>query len=683
MKTYENNAEAKVLRQKAEEYLRVNPQDIDLQFAEHDALALVHELQVHQIELELQNQELILAKEKAEKLATEKYQELYDFAPSGYFTLSADGKILELNLAGAKILGRDRLVLLSSRFNSFISKDSKSVFNFFLNKIFVGNAIETCEIVLSVESSFPIHLYLTGRIDKNQDQCLITAVDITEKAIAENALKQWVSFVFSNPSPVFRLDKEARIIVANPASYNLFPFNEIEGMCISGFLPGISKEKISAAIRDGSIINVEMEIEGQHFQFIIRGDHKLNIAHVYGTDITDIKKAELALIDAKEKAEESDRLKSAFLANMSHEIRTPINGILGFADLLKTAQLDEKERLKYIEIIERSGKRMLNTINNIIDISKIEAKLMEVQISEVNINRRIEFILSFFNPETNKKGIKLLTGNLLPNEEVFINTDKEKFNAILTNLVKNAINYTDSGTIEMGYTKKGKMFEFYVKDTGIGISENRTNEIFKRFVQADVSDKRAAQGSGLGLTITKAYVEMLNGKIWVESKEGKGSVFYFTLPANTEKEVKSNVIGNSPLKGTENSNSNSKLKILIVEDDRVSELLIKAFVKNITNNIVTVKSGMEAVEMCRKNPDINLVIMDIKMPGINGYEATREIRKFNNNMVIFAQTAFALPGEKEKAILAGCNDYISKPLDKNELLKLIKKNFNIEETIKA
>ena len=233
---------------------------------------------------------------------------------------------------------------------------------------------------------------------------------------------------------------------------------------------------------------------------------------------------------AKEVAEESDRLKSAFLANMSHEIRTPMNGILGFAHLLKEPKLSADEQEEYIKIIEKSGLRMLNIINDIVDISKIEAGLMKLNIKESNINDQIEYIYTFFKPEIEDKGMKIMFNNALPEEEAYINTDREKVFSILTNLVKNAIKYSNEGEIKIGYVVRSNNIEFYVKDNGIGIPKGRQKAVFERFIQADVDGKMAIQGAGLGLSISKAYIEMLGGKIWVESEVGIGSIFYFTLP---------------------------------------------------------------------------------------------------------------------------------------------------------
>jgi signal transduction histidine kinase len=239
---------------------------------------------------------------------------------------------------------------------------------------------------------------------------------------------------------------------------------------------------------------------------------------------------------AKERAEESDRLKSAFLANMSHEIRTPMNGILGFSELLKNPELTGDEQQEYLHIIEKSGERMLNIINDIVDISKIESGLMKLDIGKLNINEEIEYIYTFFKPELEAKGINFSFKNALPVNESIIYADNGKVHAILINLVKNAVKYTERGTIEFGYLKKENFLEFYVKDTGIGIPKGRQEAIFERFIQADITDKMARQGAGLGLSISKAYIEMLGGRIWVESEVGTGSTFYFTLPYNPRHE---------------------------------------------------------------------------------------------------------------------------------------------------
>ena len=389
-------------------------------------------------------------------------------------------------------------------------------------------------------------------------------------------------------------------------------------------------------------------------------------------DITDRKKVEHELIKAKEKAEESDRLKSAFLANMSHEIRTPMNGILGFAELLKEPDLTGEEQQKYINIIEKGGERMLNIINDIISISKVESGQMEVSNSETNLNTLIEFIFSFFKPEADQKGIELFYKPLLPANHATINTDSEKVYAILTNLVKNALKFTPKGSIEIGYSKNETEFELFVKDTGTGILQEQKDLIFERFRQGSESLNRNYEGSGLGLAISKAYVEMMGGEIWVESDNGLGSTFYFTIPFESE-EVDKTI--NSCKESQAKDLTLKDLKILIVEDDENSEMFITKVVGSMGKLVLIARNGLEAIDICMNNPDLDLILMDIKMPLMDGYEATRQIRTFNKDVVIISQTAFALTYDREKSMATGCNDYIAKPLNKSKLIELIKKHF--------
>ncbi len=374
------------------------------------------------------------------------------------------------------------------------------------------------------------------------------------------------------------------------------------------------------------------------------------------TDITERKLA----------AEESDRLKIAFMANMSHEIRTPMNGILGFSELLKDPQLSGEEQEEYIELIHQSGQRMLNLINDLMDISKIDAKEVKLQKTETSVNQLVRDVEAFFKLEANKKGLHLSCTAGLSDEESIIETDSIKLNQVLTNLIQNAFKFTSKGGIDFGYTRKEKCLEFYVIDSGIGIPAGKKEKIFERFHQADNSLTRNHEGAGLGLSISKALVEMMGGKIRVESVDGAGSTFCFTLPYSPV-----HIPESVPSSSKEMNDEAPSLTILIAEDDDLSTILLKRSLKGENINILCAENGWEAVELVEHHPEINLVLMDIKMPVMNGYEATRIIKKQRPDLPVIVQSAFTSKEEREKAYEAGCDNFITKPIKKSELLEMM------------
>lgn len=382
---------------------------------------------------------------------------------------------------------------------------------------------------------------------------------------------------------------------------------------------------------------------------------------------------------AKEKAEKNDRLKSAFLANISHEIRTPMNGILGFAELLKKKELTGEQQNKYINIIEKSGERMLNILNDLIEISKIESGHMGLSLSAENINEEIRFIHSFFMPEIVKKELQIIYDIPLNEKQAIIITDHDKIHAILTNLVKNAIKFTPAGSITFGYFVEKDLLHFYVKDTGIGIAEGNLKEIFERFVQADETISRTFNGAGLGLAISKAFIELMGGRIWVESRLNKGSVFHFTIPYQPEV-PRNNGLSGYDIVGDRNSIEDRKLKILIADDNSSADMILTLFLDDYAREILHSENGAEAIEVYLNNQDIDLVIMDLKMPVLNGYEAARQIRELNRNVKIIAQTADTGAGKKEKAMNGGFDDYITKPINRKTLTSAIHRFFQINPT---
>ena len=379
-------------------------------------------------------------------------------------------------------------------------------------------------------------------------------------------------------------------------------------------------------------------------------------------------KNQLELLNAKLRAEESDRLKSAFLTNMSHEIRTPMNGILGFISLLEEPDLTSQEKDEYVRIVRQSGERLLNTLRDIIDISKIESGMMPVTFSVFSVDEVLANLYDFYNTEAQSKGLKLFLRASDSTQPLKLMTDRVKFNSILSNLLKNAIKFTSKGYVEFGYTTRDQMLEFFVRDTGIGIPEEKIVMIFDRFIQADDSNTRLFEGAGLGLSICRAYTMMLGGKLWVETEKDRGSIFRFTIPLETissvQKEVQGGEIRNAGQPG-------SKLKILVTEDDPVNLEYIQVILSRAGHTVVPAVTGAEAIAALRSDTAINFVLMDIKLPGMDGLEATREIRKWNQTIPVVALTANAFAHDRQSALDAGCNEYLTKPVRKSELLKCI------------
>jgi len=376
--------------------------------------------------------------------------------------------------------------------------------------------------------------------------------------------------------------------------------------------------------------------------------------------------ARLNLLEEKRKAEISDQLKSAFLANMSHEIRTPMNSILGFSQLLEDESINRETRTKYLGYIHSSGESLLNLINDIIDISKIEAGELKLERSYFNLFEMMQELYDTFLSERekmNKSDMKLNLDLPIYAESFLYYTDRFRLKQILANLLSNAFKYTDEGAVAFGFREQKKQLVFFVRDTGIGMSEEEAKLVFERFWKVKERKGRLYSGTGLGLAISQNLAELLGGSIGLESERDVGSEFIFTIPlkkqkAKIHKEIQDQTITEYKW---------NKYVILIVEDDPSNYAYLKGVLSPTRAKLKWVKNGREAIDLFQKE-QVDLVLMDIKLPVIDGIEALRTMKQENKNLPIIAITAYAMAGEKNKYLLMGFDGYYSKPVNASELL---------------
>ena len=407
----------------------------------------------------------------------------------------------------------------------------------------------------------------------------------------------------------------------------------------------------------------------------IKGD--LKTVEGQFSDITLRKQSEMELIKAKERAEESDRLKSAFLANMSHEIRTPMNAIIGFTQLLADPNIASNKKEEFIKIITHNGQTLIRLIDDIIDIARIEAGQLIINNAECHLNVLLSELQKQFLEivqTVGKKNIDIILD--IPSEKIICYTDAFRLRQVLSNLIDNAIKFTNEGYIEIGLRKTDdNKLLFFVRDTGIGIPEDKRKLVFDRFRQLEEADTRSYGGTGLGLTISQNLVRMLNGEIHVDSNPGEGSTFHFALPLPIlEIDKQSELIQKKDL--FEYKNTWKDKIFLIAEDDKYNFRIIEELLRITNVTIIHAWNGKEVLEELGKNNKFDLILMDIRMPVMNGLIAAQEIRKTFPDIIIIAQTAYANEEDKHLCLAAGCNDYVSKPIDKNQLLNTIRKYLN-------
>ncbi|MBN2173607.1 MAG: PAS domain S-box protein [Bacteroidales bacterium] len=513
--------------------------------------------------------------------------------------------------------------------------------------------------------------------------------DITDRKAAEEQLRnseeRFRTLFFESPDAVFVEDYEGNILDVNPAACKLHKMekNELVGKNILDIVPSSHVDKVAEEFPKwitGEIVNhrgYSKASDGECFPVEIRAS-KINYSDKKALlfivrDITLIQETEDKLKEAVAKAEEADMLKSVFLANMSHEIRTPMNAIIGFSEILSDQELTKKEREEFINYITQGSNTLMNLIEDIIDITKIEAGQIKINFAEIDVDKLMDELYATFLKMKNKNGQKNVELHLnKPGvEEGFkISTDPSRIRQILSNLIGNALKFTDEGYIEIGFNLAGaNQIIFYVKDTGIGIPDDKLDLIFERFGQVEDAKKTDRKGTGLGLSISKKLAGLLGGDLTVESELHKGSIFYLTLPIN-----KDLVIDTPPVKQPrpELKDWSDKL-FLIAEDSILNYTYLEALFQKTKVKLLWAKDGQEAIEMCRKNKEIDLVLMDIKMPIINGLQAISEIKKFRKNLPIIVQTAYAMPEDREKSLDAGGDEHLTKPINAEELFNTIHK----------
>jgi len=692
MKNTHNKSEAEILRQKAEELLKKKSAGTASPFSEVESIRLIHELEVHQIELELQNEELRRAWADAE-VANDKYIRLYDFAPSGYFTLSGKGEIIELNLSGARMLGKDRQHLKSSLFGFFVSEETKPIFSLFLEKAFQSSAKESCEIVTDSEGGLPLHVLLTGVVSNNKEHCLVTAVDITERKQAEETVREskenYRTLIENMGEGVGFLNIEETFVFANPAAEKIFGVDKgkLTGLGLNDFLHGKNIGIVNNEIRirkQGKNSTYEIEIiskDGSKKDIMVTATPSFRDEKFIGTfgifrDITDRKQAEEKIKHKNEQLIQANAEKDKFFSIISHDLRGPFNGFLGLSKLLaEDLQRFTPEDIKKIAGSMRdSATNMFSLLENLLEWSRLQRGITSFKPESFLLMPMIDDIMHTVMDSANKKEIEI-SYEIQADLEVF--ADEYMLASTIRNLASNAVKFTLKGGKVTIAAKSvpGHSVEISIRDTGIGMNHEMVHDLFRLDVQTNRRGTENEPSSGLGLLLCKDFVEKHGGKLWVESEEGKGSVFYFTIPSNAEGLMKT-VISNS-VSEEDKEVQIKRMKILIAEDDEISDSLISAMVDKYSYEVLHVNTGVDAIHACLNNPDIDLVLMDINLTGMDGFEATRQIRQFNNDVVIIAQTAFSLKFDRVMAIEAGCNEYLSKPIDQDELMVLIRKYFSV------
>ncbi len=598
------------------------------------------------------------------------------------------GQLLDVNHAAEKFYGWKREKMRSMNISD-INTLSPEEINMEMEKVRTGRqSYFEFRHRLADGTVRDVEVYSTAMEMDGKEVLYSIVHDVTEKRKATELLlyEQYLmnSLMDTTPDLIYFKDKESRLIRVNKAVLKRFEFQHESEILGKTDFDLFSQEYALQTFNDErKILETGTPLIGLEEKVIWPDGHitwastsKLplkdargNIVGTFGIsrDITEWKKIIEELSKAKEKAEESDRLKTSFLQNMSHEVRTPMNAIMGFSELLRNENLSPEKRKEYINIIGQSSTNLLNIIEDVLRISSIETGQEKINKEECTLRELMSVLELQFRKKAEQKNLDF-TIDIATDDEIVFLTDKTKLTQILANLLSNALKFTLKGFIRFGCRVENNYLHFYVEDSGIGISTEHIDRIFERFYQVETYLTRNYDGTGLGLSISKAYAEMLGGTLRVESTPGKGSVFHVLIPYLPEgRNLKEENDRKSLIPPAGNA------LVLLVEDDEYNYLLVKEMLSRTSLIMQRVTTGEEAVDICRKERNVRLVLMDIKLPGMDGFEATRMIRKMRNDLPIVALTAYAMPEDEEKAHLAGCSDYLSKPLDRGQLFRVLQK----------
>ncbi len=639
---------------------------------------------------------ILLAENKRKALekvlleSEKRFRIMFELSPAGITLLDENGIIIEVNTSFCKNLGYSKSELKGNTIRIFAVPGEEDFVDSNLEKILSGETL-IHEVKSFRKDGSPcfVALYETViLLPDGKKGILSVSNDITERKISQERMLTLSRALESIGECVSITDLDNKIIFVNNAFCRTYGYSREElinkdvTMVSSASTDTVLSNKI---LKDtiqggwnGEMINVRKD--GSEFPIelstsLIKDELGNSIALIgIAVDISERKKALKELISSKEKAEESDRLKSAFLANVSHELRTPLNAIIGFSGLMVDIGT-EQEFVSYSKIIHNSGYHLLGLVEDILDSSMIETGQLKVKYESVGINSLLNEVNDIILGEKlkeNKSDIEIVLHNKPEQKENFIFTDSRKLKQVLINLLKNALKFTDKGFIEFGFTEINKAnvkyLKFYVKDSGIGIDSKHHEVIFNIFRQIDDSSTRKYGGTGIGLSIAKRIVEMLEGEIWVESVREKGSIFYFTIPVLSE--------NFKPVKESSDSilETNYAGKTIVIAEDEFSNYeFLRMILTKMNIRVLWAKNGFEAINLCETDSSINLVLMDIKMPDMNGLESTEKIKKLRPDLPVIAQTAHATVKDKEDALRSGCIDYITKPLSTKTLKEILKK----------